>query len=280
MCSSDLGSFEITVIDVNRPPSIPFDPVPKMAETIVPTNTSLSWSCEDLDGDSLLYDVYLGKTPNPVLVASGVSGETYTPVHLEEGTHYYWKVVASDGEDETEGPIWEFTTVVPPVILRIVSDKELIVSPKVSINDQALNIPLDYVAERDQTLVVEIDELQEFDYRKPVGDDVRVSFIEWDDGETSPYREILMDHSLKLAARFSVTYYLNIATSARYEHEIPGEGWHDEGATVVVTAPKIEGYTFRDWDLNETYGIVCGEVIVVKMDCPVNLVANYTHDCP
>ena len=135
-----------------------------MAETIVPTNTSLSWSCEDLDGDSLLYDVYLGKTPNPVLVASGVSGETYKPVHLEEGARYYWKVVASDGEDETEGPIWEFTTVVPPVILRIVSDKELIVSPKVSIDDQALNIPLDYVAERDQTLVVEIDELQEFDY--------------------------------------------------------------------------------------------------------------------
>ena len=156
----------------------------------------------------------------------------------------------------------------------------MIVSPKVSINDQALNIPLDYVAERDQTLVVEIDELQEFDYRKPVGDDVRISFIEWDDGETSPNREILMDHSLKLTARFSVAYYLNIATSARYEHEIPGEGWHDEGATVVVTAPKIEGYTFRDWDLNETYGIVCGEVIVVKIDCPVNLVANYTHDCP
>jgi hypothetical protein len=278
--ASSSGSFEITVIDVNRPPSIPFDPVPKMAETIVPTNTSLSWSCGDLDGDSLLYDVYLGKTPNPVLVASGVSGETYTPVHLEEGTHYYWKVVASDGEDETEGPIWEFTTVVPPVILGIVSDKELIVSSKVSIDGQDLNIPLDYVVERDQTLVVEIDELQEFDYRKPVGDDVRVSFIEWDDGETSPNREILMDHSLKLTARFLVTYYLNIATSARYEHEIPGEGWHDEGATVVVTAPKIEGYTFRDWDLNETYGIVCGEVIVVKMAGPVNLVANYTHDCP
>ena len=278
--ASSSGSFEITVIDVNRPPSIPFDPVPKMAETIVPTNTSLSWSCEDLDGDYLLYDVYLGKTPNPVLVASGVSGETYKPVHLEEGTRYYWKVVASDGEDETEGPIWEFTTVVPPVILRIVSDKELIVSPKVSIDGQDLNIPLDYVAERDQTLVVEIDELQEFDYRKPVGDDVRVSFIEWDDGETSPYREILMDHSSKLTARFLVAYYLNIATSARYEQEIPGEGWHGEGATVVVTAPKIEGYTFRDWDLNETYGIVCGEVIVVKMDCPVNLVANYTHDCP
>ena len=251
-----------------------------MAETSVPTNTSLSWSCEDLDGDYLLYDVYLGKTPNPVLVASGVSGETYTPVHLEEGAHYYWKIVASDSEDDTEGPIWEFTTVIPPVILGIVSDKELIVSLKVSIDGQDLNIPLDYVAERDQTLVVEIDELQEFDYRKPVGDDVRISFIEWDDGETSPYREILMDHSLKLTARFSVTYYLNIATSARYEQGIPGEGWHDEGATVVVTAPKIEGYTFRNWDLNETYGMVCGEVIVVKMDCPVNLVANYTHDCP
>ncbi|RAM64394.1 hypothetical protein DS66_01550 [Mesotoga sp. SC_3PWM13N19] len=62
--ASSSGSFEITVIDVNRQPSIPFDPVPKMAETSVPTNTSLSWSCEDLDGDSLLYDVYLGKTPN------------------------------------------------------------------------------------------------------------------------------------------------------------------------------------------------------------------------
>jgi len=278
--ASSSDQFQITVENVNRKPEVPANQSPADGETDVATGSSLQWTCSDPDGDALQYDVYLGAVQDPPLVAAGIFVDSFFPGDLDPDTEYYWKVAASDGDAAVESPVWKFTTVVPPVILTIESERELIVIPKVSVNSQEFNIPVNYVSELNRTNVVEVEAFQAFDLRKPIGDDVRLNFIGWSDGEDSWSREILMDSSKKLAANFTASYYLNIATSARYEQEIPGEGWHDEGTSVVVTAPKIEGYTFRDWDLNETYGIVCGEVIVVNMDGPVNLVANYTHDCP
>ncbi|WP_367357066.1 Ig-like domain-containing protein [Mesotoga sp.] len=278
--ATNSDQFQLTVINENRKPSEPTAPLPEDGETDVSTNTSLLWSCADLDDDELTYDVYLWKTSEPVLVASRISEKSFKPDSLEPGTHYLWKVEASDGEDTVVGPVWEFTTQIPPVILEIDSKRELIVSPKVIVNEGQFSIPVTYVSEKGESLVVRIEPVQEFDIRKPVGNDVRLEFIGWNNGETLTQIEVLMDDSRKILAEFSASYYLNITTSARYEEEILGKGWHDEGTAVEVTAPKIEGYTFRSWDLNETYGIVCGEVIVVDMDGPVNLVANYTHDCP
>ncbi|MDD4206757.1 Ig-like domain-containing protein [Mesotoga sp.] len=278
--ASSSDQFQITVENVNRKPEVPTNQSPTDGETDVATGSSLKWTCSDPDGDALQYDIYLGKDQDPLLVAADIFVDNFVPGDLDPDTEYYWKVVASDGEETVESPVWKFTTVVPPVILTIESERELIVYPKVSVNNQEFDIPVSYVSGINQTNVVEVDTLQVFDLRKPDGDDVRLNFIGWSDGENAWSREILMDCSKSLSANFAASYYLNIATSARYEEEIPGEGWHVEGTSVAVTAPKIEGYTFRSWDLNETYGIVCGEVIVVDMDGPVNLVANYTHDCP
>ena len=278
--ATNSDQFQLTVINENRKPSVPTDPLPEDGETDVSTNTSLSWFCADPDGDELTYDVYLWKTSEPVLVASGITERSFKPDSLEPGTHYFWKVETSDGEETVVGPVWEFTTQIPPVVLEIDSERELIISPKVFVNGEHFSVPVAYVSKKGESVVVEIEPVQEFDLRKPYGNDVRFNFIGWKEGEILTRIEIFMDSSKRLLAEFSASYYLSIATSARYGEEIHGEGWHNEGTAVEVTAPKIEGYTFISWDLNETYGIVCGNSIVVDMNEPVTLVANYTHNCP
>jgi PLD-like domain len=71
-----------------------------------------------------LYDIYLGTTANPGLIAvdvdlgptaPGDSPRSYTLPALASGTTYYWKVVAKTmARQRTEGPVWSFTTAGSP----------------------------------------------------------------------------------------------------------------------------------------------------------------------
>ena len=95
----------------NHPPVTPSNPSPANYATNVPINVTLSWSCSDPDGDSLTYDIYFGTSSNLSLVKSGHTSNTYDPGTLQYNTTYYWKIVAKDGRgEETEGPVWRFTT--------------------------------------------------------------------------------------------------------------------------------------------------------------------------
>ena len=105
-------TFMITVMDINRPPLSPTDPSPTDGESNVSLNPILSWSCSDPDGDSLSYDVYFGKSLDLTTpIATDFSLPEYAPDTLDIHTTYYWKIVAKDGKDETEGPVWSFTTI-------------------------------------------------------------------------------------------------------------------------------------------------------------------------
>ena len=98
---------------VNHPPAEPYNPTPIDNADDVSISTSISWSGSDPDGDALTYDVYFGTDPTPdngELVSNNQSGTNYNPQTLEYETIYYWKIVASDGEYETEGDVWNFTT--------------------------------------------------------------------------------------------------------------------------------------------------------------------------
>ena len=98
-----LGSGE------NHPPYKPSNPSPSDGATNVPTNTLLSWSGGDPDGDTVNYDVYLGTTTSPPLV-SNVSTTSYNP-SLSSNTHYYWKINATDSHGASNtSELWEFTT--------------------------------------------------------------------------------------------------------------------------------------------------------------------------
>lgn len=68
---------------------------------------TLQWN-ESSGADS--YNVYFGTSPNPPLVATGITVTAWMTPPLVSGTNYYWKIVAVNEDGETEGPIWGFST--------------------------------------------------------------------------------------------------------------------------------------------------------------------------
>lgn len=110
----------------NSPPNIPVDPSPPDGAPSVSVSTSMGWFGFDPDGNLAGFDVYLGTTPSPSLVASDISVPSFTPsAPLEPLTQYYWRVVARDAMGlETSSATWTFTTRLvnsPPNIPTIVS---------------------------------------------------------------------------------------------------------------------------------------------------------------
>lgn len=95
---------------LNNPPDTPSYPSPANNDTVGSLQPTLEWSCSDPDGDSLTYKVYFGKSSNPPLKKSYHTSKTYSPGTLDPDTTYYWRIVASDGIETVEGPIWSFKT--------------------------------------------------------------------------------------------------------------------------------------------------------------------------
>ena len=96
----------------NSAPSIPDFPSPSDMQTEVSVRTSFSWEAHDPDGNLAEFDVYLGTTPTPPLVAAELTEPAYAPTApLAELTQHYWRVVARDALGlETSSPIWSLTT--------------------------------------------------------------------------------------------------------------------------------------------------------------------------
>jgi len=103
-----------STVEVSAAPDMPDNPSPVNDAIDVPVNTSLSWECSDPEGDELSYDVYFGEIPEldiNHLVAEDITEEGWVLENLNINTTYYWKITASDGEFETEGEVWNFTTI-------------------------------------------------------------------------------------------------------------------------------------------------------------------------
>ncbi len=95
---------------LNSPPEPPFSPYPFDGAEAIAENITLIWQGDDIDGDTLAYDVYFGTTATPPLVATNRPA-SYTPPTLAFDTRHYWRVVARDPMGlETSGPVWDFTT--------------------------------------------------------------------------------------------------------------------------------------------------------------------------
>jgi hypothetical protein len=106
------------------PPAAPVYDSPSFGAVNVPLSTSLRFDAGEF---AHLYDIYLGTTPDPPLVAQNIElGPTehrsrprqYDLPLLAPQTTYYWRVVARTmaGRDSA-GPLWSFTTgtaVAPP----------------------------------------------------------------------------------------------------------------------------------------------------------------------
>ena len=103
----------------NHPPTTPYDPSPEDGQYYVDEDVDLTWSGGDPDpGDTVTYDVYFGTTNPPPLANSGITDTTYDPGTLSD-FDYYWKIVATDGNKTTEGPVWGFTPKLPDVYMLV-----------------------------------------------------------------------------------------------------------------------------------------------------------------
>ncbi len=94
-----------------NPPHPPESPVPTNNAINISANTSLDWSPSPLDADVQDYDVYIGTTQSPLLVATVTQSFYQPPQPLAEGTVHYWQIVVRDTEGYTSpGPLWSFRT--------------------------------------------------------------------------------------------------------------------------------------------------------------------------
>ncbi|MBT8376726.1 MAG: hypothetical protein KJO22_07650 [Bacteroidia bacterium] len=94
--------------------NLPYTPVliqPQINSTINSANINLQWSCIDIDGDQLVYDVYLDQNNPPQTLLLEDYSESSWSLTLENSTAYYWRVVAKDTNSaETIGQVWSFNT--------------------------------------------------------------------------------------------------------------------------------------------------------------------------
>src|SRR5207342_974202 len=73
-------------------PPVPSNPTPVDFAIGLPANQLLSWQVPGSQ-DGLTYDVYIGESQTPPLVASGQTAQSYDPGLLSLGTTYHWQIV-------------------------------------------------------------------------------------------------------------------------------------------------------------------------------------------
>jgi hypothetical protein len=95
----------------NDPPDAPSNPFPSDGAVNQEISVNMTWGWNDVDGDTLTFNLYFGTAANPPLVESNRRQPGYNPDSLQYNHTYYWKIVADDGHGhQTAGPIWRFTT--------------------------------------------------------------------------------------------------------------------------------------------------------------------------
>lgn len=105
--------FEVyeEIVEENHAPEAPFNPNPLHFAEDIELNIILAWDAYDVDGDDLTFDVYFKEEGESYdLIANDIAQEYVSVSGLDYETNYYWKVVVSDGEYSTSGPVWTFET--------------------------------------------------------------------------------------------------------------------------------------------------------------------------
>lgn len=111
--------FYITIKNKNRLPEFVtsvFSPalINGNGSSIDTENINFNWNATDDDGDTITYYFYFGTSPSNYDLVNGIEETppyTYNESTLDEGTTYYWKVVAKDSKGgETSSKVLTFTT--------------------------------------------------------------------------------------------------------------------------------------------------------------------------
>ncbi len=90
-------------------------PTPDSGEVGIGINPSFAWEIYNPDLTPYDFNIYLGATTDPSLLASGLNVPYYNLLSdtLDYATNYYWRVEAYYDTDTIESPLWEFTTDYP-----------------------------------------------------------------------------------------------------------------------------------------------------------------------
>jgi hypothetical protein len=89
-----------------QPPSAPGLPAPPNGASGVDPDVTLTWKASGATS----YDVNFGTSNPPPLVSTGMSSASYATGTLNNGTTYFWQVVAHNTGGATTGAVWSFVT--------------------------------------------------------------------------------------------------------------------------------------------------------------------------
>ena len=240
-----LGSCGPLPSFLNHKPLQPSDPFPADEALNVPVDVTLSWSCSDPDGDTLVYDVYFGTTTPPPFAAGNIPTKSYDPGGLEYGTTYYWKVVAKDGKSSTEGPIWSFTTQGLKYTLAVTTTPETGLVVKIDGNSYTSPKSLEVEKGNHQIEVVTPQYKDKSTWVS--GADTKYEFDEWNDGNKDNPRDVYVDKDVTYTASVVVSYYVDFDVEGGGSVD-KIDGWYRE--VVTVKANPFSGYTFDHWEVN------------------------------
>ena len=104
-----IGTGTIVNDDAQPLPEKAINPSPANGATGVARDVVLRWAS---GGHTTSYDVYFGPRLPPTSRQSGPR-RTFSPGGLSDGTRYYWRVDAKNGQGTTTGDVWSFTTALP-----------------------------------------------------------------------------------------------------------------------------------------------------------------------
>jgi len=115
-----------SILSFGTPPSKPSNPSPADGATDQPISLTLSWSASGAQQ----YDLYFGTSANLLYkpYKADLTTNQFPIPDLQEGTTYYWKVVAKNQHGQTSGDVWRFTTKTSPVTRRFSIDDRVCVT--------------------------------------------------------------------------------------------------------------------------------------------------------
>lgn len=84
---------------------------PVLGSSLSSGTTKLEWSATDLDGDSLLFDIYIGTAKDNLQNISTDLSDTELEVTTVASETYYWRVDVKDTNGASSvGQVWDFKT--------------------------------------------------------------------------------------------------------------------------------------------------------------------------
>ena len=96
----------------NNPPNTPSNPFPVDGAISQNTAVQVRWNGGDPDsGSQVIYTLSWDTLQSPLMHrVTDLAATMVTLDKLNNGTKYFWKISASDGQVSVDGPVWAFTT--------------------------------------------------------------------------------------------------------------------------------------------------------------------------